>query len=137
MRMKLLAVEARDADDLAPAFESLARAQPKGLVILTAPVMTTQTARIAELALALKLPSIYTDRTFPEAGGLMSYGPNFDELTKRIATYVDRIFKGAKPSDLPVEQPTKFEFVLNLKTAKALGVIVPDELLALIDEVIE
>ena|ERR1700736_408624 len=122
---------------LAWAFETLAKAQPRGLVILTAPLMTNQTARIAELALGLKLPSIYTDKTFPEAGGLMSYGPNFDQLTKRIAIYVDRIFKGEKPSDLPVEQPAKFELVLNLKTAKALGLTVPDKLLALADEVIE
>jgi putative tryptophan/tyrosine transport system substrate-binding protein len=137
LRLQLLAAEARNANDLAWAFETLAKAQPRGLVILTAPLMTNQTARIAELALGLKLPSIYTDKTFPEAGGLMSYGPNFDQLTKRIAIYVDRIFKGEKPSDLPGEQPTKFELVLNLKTAKALGLTVPDKLLALADEVIE
>jgi putative ABC transport system substrate-binding protein len=99
--------------------------------------MSIQTARIAELALGLKLPSIYTDRSFPEAGGLMSYGPNFDAITKRAAIYVDRILKGEKTADLPVEQPTKFELVINLKTAKALGRTVPDMLLALADEVIE
>jgi ABC-type uncharacterized transport system substrate-binding protein len=92
LRLQLLAAEARNANDLAWAFETLAKAQPRGLVILTAPLMTNQTARIAELALGLKLPSIYTDKTFPEEGGLMSYGPNFDQLTKRIAVYVD--FKG-------------------------------------------
>jgi putative ABC transport system substrate-binding protein len=99
--------------------------------------MSIQAGRIAELALGLKLPSIYTDRAFPEAGGLMSYGPNFDAITKRAAIYFDRIFKGEKPADLPVEQPTKFELVINLKTAKALGRTVPDVMLALTDEVIE
>jgi putative tryptophan/tyrosine transport system substrate-binding protein len=137
MRLQLLAVEARDVSDLAPAFETIAKARPKGLVILNAPLMSIQRARTAELALGLKLPSIYTDRSFPEAGGLMSYGPNFDAITKRAAIYVDRIFKGQKPADLPVEQPTKFELVINLKTAKALGVTVPDTLLALADDVIE
>jgi putative ABC transport system substrate-binding protein len=137
MRLQLLAVEARDVSDLAPAFETIAKARPNALVILTAPLMSIQTARIAELALGLKQPSIYTDRSFPEAGGLMSYGPNFDAITKRAAIYVDRILKGEKTADLPVEQPTKFELVINLKTAKALGRTVPDMLLALADEVIE
>jgi putative ABC transport system substrate-binding protein len=137
MRLQLLAVEARDVNDLAPAFETIAKVRPNALVILNAPLMSIQVARIAELALGLKLPSIYTDRSFPEAGGLMSYGPNFDAITKRAAIYVDRIFKGEKPADLPVEQPTKFELVINLKTARALGRTVSDMLLALADEVIE
>jgi putative tryptophan/tyrosine transport system substrate-binding protein len=137
MRLRLLAVEAHDADDLAPAFATLAKAKPKGLVILNAPLMNNEAARIAELAVGVKLPSIYIDRTFPATGGLMSYGPNFDYMTKRMAIYVDRIFKGAKPADLPVEQPTKFELVLNLKTAKALGLEIPAKLVALADEVIE
>jgi putative ABC transport system substrate-binding protein len=137
MRLQLLAVEARNVNDLAPAFETIAKAPPNALVILNAPLMSIQAGRIAELALGLKLPSIYTDRAFPEAGGLMSYGPNFDAITKRAAIYFDRIFKGEKPADLPVEQPTKFELVINLKTAKALGRTVPDVMLALTDEVIE
>jgi putative ABC transport system substrate-binding protein len=94
-------------------------------------------ARIAEFALGLKLPSIYTDRSFPQAGGLMSYGPDFDALMKRTAVYIDKIFKGEKPADLPIEQPTKFELVINLKTAKALGLTVSPTLLALADEVID
>jgi putative ABC transport system substrate-binding protein len=137
MQLQILAVEARNADDLAPAFQTIAKARPNALVILNAPLMNIQGARIAELALGLKLPSIYTDISFPQAGGLMSYGPNFDSLAKRAASYVDRILKGEKPADLPVEQPTKFDLVINLKTAKALGLDVPPPILALADEVIE
>jgi putative ABC transport system substrate-binding protein len=137
MRLKITAVEARNADDLVPAFRAIAKAAPNALVILNAPLMNVQGARIAELALGLKLPSIFTDMSFPQAGGLMSYGPNFDSLAKRAASYVDRIFKGEKPADLPVEQPTKFDLVINLRTAKALGLNVPPSVLALADEVIE
>src|SRR5262245_42871103 len=110
---------------------------PKGLVIVNAVLMSVHVARIAEFALGLKLPAIYTHNAFPQAGGLMSYGPNFDSITKRTAVYVDRILKGEKPADLPVEQPTKFELVINLKTAKRLGLEVPATMLALADEVIE
>jgi putative ABC transport system substrate-binding protein len=137
MKLQILAVEARNADDLAPAFQTIAKARSNALVILNAPLMNVQGARIAELALGVKLPSIYTDLSFPQAGGLMSYGPNFDSLAKRAAIYVDRILKGEKPADLPVEQPTKFDLVINLKTAKALGLDVPPPILALADEVIE
>ena len=111
--------------------------RPKGLVILTGPLMSVEAARIAEFTLGLKLPSIYADRFFPDAGGLMSYGPNFDALTKRAAVYVDRIFRGEKPADLPVLQQTKFHLVINLNTAKALRLQIPPTLLALADEVIE
>ena len=137
MRLQVIAVEARNTDELAPAFRTIAKAGPNALVILNAPLMNIQGARIAELALGLKLPSVYTDVSFPQAGGLMSYGPNFDSLAKRAAIYIDRIFKGEKPADLPVEQPTKFDLVINLKTAKALGLNVPPSVLALADEVIE
>jgi putative ABC transport system substrate-binding protein len=137
MQLQITAVEARNADDLAPAFRLIAKAGAKALVILNAPLMNVQGARIAELALGLKLPSIFTDMSFPQAGGLMSYGPNFDSLAKRAASYVDRIFKGEKPADLPVEQPTKFDLVINLRTAKALGLNVPPSVVALADEVIE
>jgi putative tryptophan/tyrosine transport system substrate-binding protein len=99
--------------------------------------MNIQTPLIAGSALRLKLPSIFIDRSFPRAGGLMSYGPDFDNIWRRAATYVDRIFKGEKPADLPVEQPIKFDLVINLKTAKALGVSVPQTLLVVADELIE
>src|SRR5262249_49569139 len=111
--------------------------RPKGLVILTGPLMSVEAARISEVTLGLKVPSIYAEPFFPDAGGLMSYEPNFDALTKRAAVYVDRIFRGEKPADLPVEQPTKFELVINLKTAKALGLDVPLHMQQLADEVIE
>jgi putative tryptophan/tyrosine transport system substrate-binding protein len=99
--------------------------------------MNIQAARIAQFALGLKLPSIYTDRSFTRAGGLISYGPDFDDIFRRAANYVDRILKGEKPADLPVEQPTKFDLFVNLKAAKALGLTVPLSLLNRADEVIE
>jgi putative ABC transport system substrate-binding protein len=93
--------------------------------------------QLANLALNAKLPSIYSAPLFPQSGGLLSYGANFPILLKRAAIYVDKIFKGAKPADLPVEQPTKFDLLINLKTAKALGLEIPPTLLARADEVIE
>jgi putative ABC transport system substrate-binding protein len=137
MGLQLMEVEARKANDLEPAFQTIAKSGAKGLVILNAPLMNIQAGRISELALGLKLPSIYTEIAFPQAGGLMSYGPNFDSITRRAAIYIDRIFKGEKPANLPIEQPTKFDLVINLKTARALGLNVPPSILALADDVIE
>jgi putative ABC transport system substrate-binding protein len=99
--------------------------------------MAVQQNRNAGLALQLELPAIYTDPRFAKAGGLMSYGPNFDSMIKKLATYIDKIFKGAKLADLPVEQPSNLELIINLKTAKALGLDIPPNLLALAHEVIE
>jgi putative tryptophan/tyrosine transport system substrate-binding protein len=130
-------VQARTPDDIAPGFEKIAAAHPGALVILNSVLMAVQQSRNAELALQLKLPAIYTDPRFAKAGGLMSYWPNFDSMIKKLATYVDKIFKGAKPADLPVEQPSNFELVVNLKTAKALGLDIPPNLLAVTNEVIE
>jgi putative ABC transport system substrate-binding protein len=135
--LQVTTVGARTPGDLAPAFEKIAQARPSALVILSSPLMSGQAGRIAEFALQLKLPSIYSDRRFAKVGGLMSYGPNYDRIVKNLAIYIDRIFKGAKPADLPVEQPSKFELIINLKTAKALGVDIPSFLLVLADEVIE
>jgi putative tryptophan/tyrosine transport system substrate-binding protein len=135
--LRVTAVEARTPGELAPAFAKIAQAKPGALIILTSPLMSVQTVRIAEFALQLQLPAIYADPVFAKAGGLMTYGPNFNAIIKGLAAYIDKIFKGAKPMDLPVEQPTKFELVLNLKTAKALGLAVPQSLLVLADELIE
>src|SRR5439155_2527219 len=131
------AVEARRADDFDAAFAAATQVRSQALVVLPAAIMIIYSARIAQLALWGRLPAIHVSSDFPKLGGLMSYGPHFDALYRRAAVYVDKILKGAKPADLPVEQPTKFELVLNLKTAKALGLDVPPTLLARADEVIE
>ena len=108
-----------------------------GLLLLESPFFTTHRARFAELAVRSRLPAIYGQREYVDAGGLMSFGTDFRDLYRRAARYVDKIFKGAKPTNLPVEQPTKFELVINLKTAKALGLTIPPSILARVDEVIE
>jgi putative tryptophan/tyrosine transport system substrate-binding protein len=135
--MEFSLVEARRGGDLEGAFVSIARIRPDALVILPASLMTRYDMRIAELALNFRIPTISYFRDFPEAGGLMSYGPNLDDSARRAAVYVDRIIKGAKPSDLPVQQPTEFELVINLKTAKALGLTIPKKLSSIADSLIE
>ena len=104
---------------------------------MTDPTYIAHRARLADLATRNRLPSMFTQRADVEAGGLMSYGPSFAAMYRRAAGYVDKILKGAKPADLPVEQPTTFELVINLKTAKALGLTIPPSVLARADEVIE
>ena len=135
--LQVTVIEARTPDELASAFEKIADAQPGALVVLTSVLMNAHMERIVELALRFKLPSIYADPAFANAGGLMSYGPDFTRFMKGLATYIGRIFRGANPADLPVEQPTKFEFSINLKTADALGLTIPPALLANVDKVIE
>jgi ABC-type uncharacterized transport system substrate-binding protein len=135
--MEISLVEARRGDDLDRAFALIAKMQPGGLVVLPSSIMTRYAGRIAELALSCRTPAMSYFRDFPAAGGLISYGPSLDDLSRHAAVYVDKILKGAKPSDIPVQQPTKFELVINLKTAKALGLAVPATLFARADEVIE
>jgi putative ABC transport system substrate-binding protein len=129
-------VEIRRTEDIAPAVDAL-KGRADALYVVQDPLLNISRVRISTLALAARLPTMHGFREFVEAGGLMSYGPNFPSLFRRAGDYVDKILRGAKPGDLPVEQPTKFDLVINLTTAKALGLDVPDKLLALADEVIE
>ena len=135
--IELQFVEARRREDFDSAFAAITRVQPGALVVLPASIMTRYAERIANLALNGRMPAISYFREFPAAGGLLSYGPNLGDLSRRAAVYVDKIFKGIKPADLPVEQPTKFMLVINLRTAEALGLTVPSTMLARADEVIE
>jgi putative ABC transport system substrate-binding protein len=137
LRVKVLPVEARDASELDRAFSAMQTKRVQALVVASDLKYVGQRGRLVELALRAKLPAMFFTREFVEAGGLMSYGPNYVDLYRRAASYVDKILKGAKPADLPVEQPTKFEFVINLKTAKALGLKIPPSVLARADEVIQ
>ena len=127
----------RSPGDLDKALDEAARTRVGALVIMPNPVFVTNLQRIADFAAQNRLPSIFHLREFAEAGGLVSYGVDRSDLFRRAATYVDKILKGANPADLPIEQPTKFELVVNLKTAKALGLGMPPSLLARADEVIE
>ena len=129
-------LEVRQAEEITPAFEALTD-RAEVLYVCTDALMITNRLRISALALAAALPTIFALREYVEAGGLMSYGPNISDLFRRAAEYVDKILRGAMPGDLPVERPTKFEMIINLKTAKALGLTVPPTLLTRADEVIE
>ena len=128
--------ELRRAEDIAPAFEAL-KGRGEALYVVGDALVITHRVRINTLALAARMPTIFFLREYVEAGGLMSYGPSFTDLFRRAGDYVDKILRGAKPGDIPVEQPTKFEFVINLTTAKALGITVPSSLLARADAVLE
>jgi ABC-type uncharacterized transport system substrate-binding protein len=134
--INIVPLEIRRGEDIAPAFEAL-KSRAEALYIALDPVMNVHRIRINTLALGARLPTLVPFRAFVEAGGLMSYAPNQPDLFRRVADYVDKILRGAKPADLPVEQPTKFDLVINLTTAKALGLTVPHSLLVRADEVIE
>ena len=134
--LEIITLEIRRADDIARAFETL-KSRAEALFVLADPLINTNQARINALAVDARLPTMSGFRDYVETGGLMSYGPNYPDLFRRAADYVDRILHGAKPGDIPVAQPTKFDLVINLKTAKALGLEIPPTLLARADEVIE
>jgi putative ABC transport system substrate-binding protein len=135
--VRLQPLEARDSREVDRAFAAMTRDRADALLVLVDPVLGGQRERIAHLAATGRLPAVYGVRTHAEAGGLMVYGANLFDLYRRAATYVDKILRGAKPAELPVEQPTKFELVINLKTAKALGLTIPPTLLGRADEVIQ
>ena len=135
--VRLQFVEARGPADFDRAFSEMTRARAGALTVCGSAMFFIERRRLVDLAAKNRLPAVYPLREYVDAGGLMAYGPNLADLFRRAATYVDRILKGAKPGDLPVEQPTKFELVINLKTAKALGLTIPPSLLPRADQVIE
>jgi putative ABC transport system substrate-binding protein len=134
--LEAVTLEIRRTEDIEPGFESL-KGEAQALYVCTDPLVSTSLARINTLAISGRLPTMHGIREYVQAGGLMSYGVNFPDLFRRAADLVDKILRGTKPADIPVEQPTKFDFVLNLITAKALGINVPPTLLGRADEVIE
>ncbi len=129
-------LEIRRAEDIAPAFEAV-KNRTDALYVFSEPLMNANRVRINTLALGARIPTIFGFREFVDAGGLMSYGPNFADLFRHAADFVDKILRGAKPADLPVQQPTKFDLIVNLTTAKALGLKIPESFLLRADEVIE
>jgi putative tryptophan/tyrosine transport system substrate-binding protein len=134
--LEVTPLEIRRAEDIAPAFEAL-KAQADAVYVAVNALVSANRTRIITLALGARLPTIFNTRDFVQAGALMSYGPSYPDMFRRTADLVDKILRGTKPGDIPVEQPTKFEFVVNLTTAKALGIEIPPTLLARADEVIE
>jgi putative ABC transport system substrate-binding protein len=135
--VRLQVVEARGPDDFDRAFSEITRARASALTVFGSSMFFSERRRLVDLAAKNRLPAVYQWREGVDAGGLMAYGPNIPDLFRRAAGYVDKILKGAKPADLPIEQPTKFELVINLKTAKALGLTIPQSLLQRADQVIE
>jgi putative ABC transport system substrate-binding protein len=135
--VQLQLLEARGPNEFDGAFAAMAKERVEALLVLSDGIFSSHRTRLADLAARSRLPAVYGIRESVEAGGLMSYGPSFLDFYRLAATYVDRIVKGAKPADLPVEQPTKYELVINLKTAKALGLTISQSLLQRADQVIE
>jgi putative ABC transport system substrate-binding protein len=133
----LRTIEVAIPDDIPSGFEAMAAGGAEALVVLADPMFWNYRARIVTLAATYRMPAIYPEREYVDDGGLLFYGQDISDAFRRQATYVDKILKGAKPADLPIEQPTNFELIVNLKTAKALGITVPQSLLARADEVIE
>jgi putative ABC transport system substrate-binding protein len=134
--VKLQNLDVLDAKDIETAFRAANRGQADGLVVLTSPILSSHRTQLVELAVKHRLPAMYSDSRYVEVEGLMTYGVSFLDLDQRAATYVDKILKGAKPAELPVEQPKKFEFIINLKTAKQIGLTIPPNVLARADKVI-
>ena len=135
--MKLQYLDVLDSNDIANAFREVSKAHADAVLVLASSVLLSQRTRIIDLVIKNRVPAIYPKGEYVEDGGLMSYGPNIVDLFRRAATYVDKILKGAKPADLPVEQPTKFEFVINLKATKQMGLTVPKSVLYRADRIIK
>jgi len=136
LNLKVKAFEVRSSNELDRVIEIIKGDRLQAINFLPSTNFLAERSKITALMGDSQLPAIYCDRLFVEAGGLMSYGPSFTELYRRAATYVDKILKGAKPADLPIEQPTKFEFIINLKAAKQIGLMIPPNVLARADKVI-
>ena len=136
LKVKLQSIEVRESEEFESAFVTIARSRAGALIVPLEPLFNNQAGRIVNLAAKNRLPGMYADRQYVDAGGLMAYGASIVDTWRRAATYVDKILKGRKPADLPVEQPTKFELVINLKTAKQIGLTIPPNVLARADKVI-
>jgi putative ABC transport system substrate-binding protein len=134
--VRLQHLDIRSPTDIEAAFREASKGHANALVVLGSPVLASEATQFADLAVKSRLPAIYSRSEFVEDGGLMSYDVTFTELSRRAATYVDKILKGAKPADLPIEQPSKFEFIINLKAAKQIGLTIPPNVLARADRVI-
>jgi putative tryptophan/tyrosine transport system substrate-binding protein len=137
LSIKLQSVEVRTSGDLERAFSAMRRERAEALVTINSPLLLSHLKRIIDLAAKSRLPAVHMERRWVEGGGLMSYGPSYPDLYRRAAIYVDKILKGANPSQLPIEQPTKLELAVNLRTAKALGLTIPPSLLLRADQIIE
>jgi putative ABC transport system substrate-binding protein len=136
LNVQLQSLDVLGPKDIDTAFRAASDQRAEAFIVLTSGILAAQRTRILEYVVKTRLPAIYSGPQYVEAGGLMSYGVNLADLDRRAATYVDRILKGAKPADLPVEQPKKFELIVNLKTAKQIGLTVPPNVLARADRVI-
>jgi len=134
--IKLQSLEIRESNDLEPAFSAMKKEGATAIVTINSPNFVNLRKQVVDLAAKNRLPAMYAESQWIDAGGLMSYGPNFPDLWRRAATYLDKILKGTKPADIPVEQPTKFELVINLKTAKQIGLTIPPNVLARADRVV-
>ena len=137
LRVTLQLLELRGADDVEPALSAIKAGHAHALITLRNPLSATHRIRIVQFAARGRLPAIYPDREFAEIGGLMSYGVDVADLWGRAAVYVDKILKGAKPADMPIEQPTKLQLIVNLKAAKALGLKIPQSILVRANEIIQ
>ena len=137
LRVQLQYLEVRGPTDIENAFRAASKEHADAILVLGSPVLNSQRKQVIQLSVKSRLPAIYPRQEYVEDGGLMSYGANLVDMYRRAATYVDKILKGVKPADLPVEQPIKFEFIINLKTAKQIGLTIPPNVLARADKVIK